>query len=225
MDCPVDLGNVVYSVRIELSNSLYALDIRPNDYELKYSSEGYVLKPDVLVTGKSFHELYPWNPLENEQLSISMNKIEATSAYFTFYLEINNKTDKYLSIETMSFHLDTSILTTSDLILELPPRSVSKNAISIHAGTMSGNEKTIFSNAEKLVTRPFSKDTAERIFLSLGISAKYVTDNTRQTFFKTVERRYSELLQSPHLIDLSEYNNVKIKAINSHGTPKLLTEK
>jgi hypothetical protein len=50
--CPIDLNKVEYVISIDQVKSNFKINIEPRSYVLKYNSEGYDLKPSIIILSK-----------------------------------------------------------------------------------------------------------------------------------------------------------------------------
>lgn len=196
LTCPVDLNDVKYSVSVgTYDNYHFTTNIEPKHYELKYNSEGYFLKPTINIVSKTFSELYPQDIFENQSLSIRLNKIKVNySGEIEFNINIVNKSDKYISIDLLSFYINNSILTPTLTKIELPPKSF-KNDLNFKVSKRIDDKENIFEKAVGAIKVSVTKESAERTMLvSLGVSIKYNIDGIQNTLYKTNSYKLSQII-------------------------------
>lgn len=191
--CTVESGNLKCPITISSKNENLSVVIEPESYNLKYDTNGYSLKPVVKILSKKFDTLHPKSIFEDQFVAIKLNKISVSRSLFAFDIDIQNKSENYVSIESVSFYINESIITPRLTQMELLPKSY-KNNIRLSLSPSTKEEKEVFQSARKSIRTDITKYNADKVFITLGISSKYKMDNDNKSLFKSKQHNFSSLL-------------------------------
>jgi len=172
LTCPIDLGNVNYSVSMNISGGFTA-NIEPKHYRVKYNAEGYFLKPTVTITGKTFKDIFPKYINEDNSLRIEFDGKK---------IRFINKTNNFLQIKAIAIYYNEEVsnFTFGDnKALKLPPQASTKEPLLIKSYTTSDVIKMSKYSS-------ITKDFAMQQNISFGFAIKYrlVGEDIDKTLYK-----------------------------------------
>lgn len=191
LSCPIDLDKVTYEISVNQADANFKINIAPNSYTLKYSSEGYQLNPLVTILSKSFTNVYPLYTNEDTALRIDFDGEK---------IRFTNKTTNFVQIKSISVYYNDEIsnFNLGDRAIELPPVAKTKDPLSINNYVLDNVKKE--SNYLDLT---ISYASTRNISFGFAIKYRLVEQNVDRTLYKQNDYNLLHVLQSTNRINPS----------------------
>ncbi|MET0064835.1 MAG: hypothetical protein ABW076_00670 [Candidatus Thiodiazotropha sp.] len=185
IDCPVkDATNFVVSIS-EKPKIPYEISIVPKKYSnLSFDAQSMELHPEITIHRKTFKTLYISESLEGNELAVYVHTLSTASGKPYVSFDIANKTNRYLTIRSLSIYLNNEVYSQSydGSQMVIPPESKATKTLLLPY------------KAENDIQVQLSLAEAKRNALSIGISALYDDKGNKKTFYRQKEVRYSKAL-------------------------------
>jgi hypothetical protein len=122
--------------------------------------------------------------LEGKELLVYFHKLSAFNNRPYVSFDIENKTNRYLSIRSLSIHINSEVFVHNyeGNEMMLPPQTRSKKTLSLPDGAVNEIEVNL------------SRDEAERSTLTVGLSALFDDEGSKKTFYQQKNVKYSKAL-------------------------------
>lgn len=183
--CPVK-GSVNYAVSIsEKSGIPYEISIVPRKYsKLGFDAKSLELAPKVTILRKRFNNFDISELLGGNELAFYIHRLSAVGGRPYVSFDIENKTDRYLTVRSISVHLKSEIYTKdySGTQMVIPPFSKATKTLRLPY------------KAEKDIQVSLSRSEAKRHDLSIGFSALFNDEGKQKTFFRQKKVKYAKML-------------------------------
>jgi hypothetical protein len=128
-------------------------------------------------------------------LEIVINRASSSAQdMLNFNIDIRNKSTKYITIKSLSFHLGGAIIT-HNRDIELPPNSV-KDGVELINETFTATEKELNRKAAGVVNNVTTYKEAANKPVEIAVSAKYTIDDATKTLYKANTYTLLKLLGS-----------------------------
>ncbi|MEW8508863.1 MAG: hypothetical protein AB2598_19410 [Candidatus Thiodiazotropha sp.] len=183
--CPVK-ESVKYAVSISEKPGIpYEISIVPRKYtKLDFDSKGLELSPQVTIHRKLFKIFDISESLDGDELAIFVHRLNAAGGRPYVSFDIENKTDRYLTIRSISVHLKNEVYTQGfgGNQMVIPPLSKATKTLRLPY------------KAERDIQVRLSRSEAKRNDLSIGFSALYDDVGGQKTFFRQKKVKYAKIL-------------------------------
>ena len=179
-----NLGDSTYHVALSARDKYSEVEINPATYDVKYNTEGYVLRPKMTVLKKTFFGVAPNKAYESRDVTVTLRKVKMASLYtndIEFVLDFINKSDSAISIDEISLHINDLVFTPKISPIELPPKSAKYGKV-FRVGEKRGQSSKDIQAALKTINVSGDKSLFDVLTIQLGIGAKYNFDNTGHSF-------------------------------------------
>jgi hypothetical protein len=184
-DCPVK-DAVHYTVSISEKPKIpYEISIVPRKYSnLSLDAQSMELHPEITIHRKTFKTLDISESLEGNELAVYVHTLSTASGKPYVSFDIANKTNRYLTIRSLSIHLNNEVYSQSfnGSQMVIPPESKATKTLRLPY------------KAENDIQVQLSLAEAKRNALSIGISALYDDKGNQKTFYRQKKVRYSKAL-------------------------------